>query len=230
LKEMEGISEPFPYNSVLSLPLLWEEKIIGSLAMYNKLVYNSFSCTFFNEDDKEILEKYVQYVARALLNAQQYKDREALVTIDELTGLRNERYLKIRLPEEIRRADRYQRAISLVFMDVDKFRDIVKGMQESARKEVIKKLAGIIRENFRNVDIIVRLEESKFAVLLPDTGERVKEAIQRMSGNLRSVKIKNVSTGNITPLQLMIGYSTYPYDSNDINTLIENASKMVPVG
>lgn len=230
LKEMEGISEPFPYNSVLSLPLLWEEKIIGSLAMYNKLVYNSFSCTFFNEDDKEILEKYVQYVARALLNAQQYKDREALVTIDELTGLRNERYLKIRLPEEIRRADRYQRAISLVYMDVDKFGDIVKGMQESIRKEVIKKLAGIIRENFRNVDIIVRLEESKFAVLLPDTGERVKEAIQRMSGNLRSVKIKNVSTGNITPLQLMIGYSTYPYDSNDINTLIENASKMVPVG
>jgi diguanylate cyclase (GGDEF)-like protein len=227
---MEGISEPFPYNSVLSLPLLWEEKIIGSLAMYNKLVYNSFSCTFFNEDDKEILEKYVQYVARALLNAQQYKDREALVTIDELTGLRNERYLKIRLPEEIRRADRYQRAISLVYMDVDKFGDIVKGMQESIRKEVIKKLAGIIRENFRNVDIIVRLEESKFAVLLPDTGERVKEAIQRMSGNLRSVKIKNVSTGNITPLQLMIGYSTYPYDSNDINTLIENASKMVPVG
>ncbi|MEK7280475.1 MAG: GGDEF domain-containing protein, partial [Nitrospirota bacterium] len=197
---------------------------------YNKLVYNSFSCTFFNEDDKEILEKYVQYVARALLNAQQYKDREALVTIDELTGLRNERYLKIRLPEEIRRADRYQRAISLVYMDVDKFGDIVKGMQESIRKEVIKKLAGIIRENFRNVDIIVRLEESKFAVLLPDTGERVKEAIQRMSGNLRSVKIKNVSTGNITPLQLMIGYSTYPYDSNDINTLIENASKMVPVG
>jgi hypothetical protein len=51
-----------------------------------------------------------------------------------------------------------------------------------------------------------------------------------MTGNLRSVKIKNVSTGIVTPLQLMIGYSTYPYDSNDINTLIENASKLMPIG
>lgn len=230
LKEIENFAEPFPYNAALSIPLIWEEKLIGTLSVYNKLVYDSFSCTYFNEDDKEILEKYVQYVAKAILNAQQYRDREALITIDELTGLKNERYLQIRLPEEIRRADRYQRAISLLFLEIDKFANISKDMQDSAKSEVIKKLAGIIRDNFRNVDIIVRLDEAKFVVLMPDTGERVTEAIQRLTKNMRSIKTKNVSTGLVMPIQLMIGYSTYPHDSSDINTLLDNASRLTPVG
>lgn len=230
LREIEDFETPFPYNALLSLPIVWEDKLIGSLSVYNKLVYNSFSCTFFNEDDKEILEKYVQYVARAILNAQQYKEREALITIDELTGLRNERYLQIRLPEEVRRADRYQRAISLLFIEIDKFMNISKNLQAPAKREVIKRLAGIIRDNFRNVDIIVRLDEARFAVLMPDTGERVIEAIQRLTKNMKSIKIKNVATGLIAPLQLMVGYSTYPHDSSDINALLDNASRLLPVG
>lgn len=242
----------FPYKSVLSAAFSWEEdstarppagqedqtrrgqrragQPLGILSAYNKLLYQSFACTAFDLDDQEILTKYLHYVAKAIMNAQEYQARESLVTIDALTGLRNERYLDLRLPEEIRRAERYHRSLSLLIMEVVHYKELIQNLSNSSRKEILRKIAGVIRETFRNVDILVRLKESRFAVLMPDTGEKVVEAIVRLAKNITGIKIKNRTSGQTTALQLQVGFSTFPQDAKTLEELMEKAARLSPVG
>jgi diguanylate cyclase (GGDEF)-like protein len=246
-----GLNLPanFPYKSVLSAAFSWEEETaarmtasqkgpasglagqpLGILSAYNKLQYQSLACTAFDLDDQEILTKYLHYMAKAIMNAQEHQARESLVTIDALTGLRNERYLDLRLPEEIQRAERYHRSLSLLIMEVAHYKELTQTLSNSSRKEILRKIAGVVRETFRNVDILVRLKESRFAVLMPDTGEKVVEAIVRLAKNIGGIKIKHRTSGQTTALQLQVGFSTFPQDAKTREELVEKAARLSPVG
>jgi diguanylate cyclase (GGDEF)-like protein len=238
----------FPYKSVLSAAFSWGEegapktmgredpkrggtaRPLGILSAYNKLQYQSLACTAFDHDDQEILSKYIHYMATAIMNAQEHQARESLVTIDALTGLRNERYLNLRLPEEMRRAERYHRSLSLLIMEVAYYKELIKSLSSSSRKEILRRIAGVVRETFRNVDILVRVKESRFAVLMPDTGEKVVEAIARLAKNIAGIKIKNRTSGQTTALQLHVGFSTFPQDAKTLEELVEKAAKLSAVG
>ncbi|HEX9756967.1 MAG TPA: sensor domain-containing diguanylate cyclase [Nitrospiria bacterium] len=227
LEESEFPSpESFPYRSALSTVLFGNDQPIGTLTAYNKLMYNSFSCTSFHVDDMEILEKYANYVGKSLVQAQEFKSRQALITIDETTGLKNNRYLQLRLPEEVQRAERYQRNLTLIIMEVDDQQKAFQQLDRPARKDLVKQIAGIVRETFRNVDIIVRVEKIKFAILMPDTGERAYEAISRLSRNVSEVKLKSVDSGKVTPLVVRVGYSNFPEDAKEPDELFAKASQM----
>lgn len=241
----------FPYKSVLSAAFSWEEepadrirqtggqssgvqeggaKPQGILSAYNKLQYQSLACTSFDLDDQEILAKYLHYAAKAIVNAQEHQARESLVTIDDLTGLRNERYLDLRLPEEIRRAERYHRSLSLLIMEIAHYNELIQNLRSASRKEILRKIAKVVRETFRNVDILVRIKEARFAVLMPDTGEKVVEAIVRLAQNISGIRIKHRTSGQTTGLQLQVGFSTFPQDAKTPEALMEKAAKLSPVG
>ena len=227
LKELQyedfPFPEGFPYRAALCFPLFWEDRPLGTLSLYNKLVYHSFSCTSFGPDDEEILEKFSQYVGKALLNVQEFRERQTLITIDELTGLRNERYLHMRLPEEVKRADRYDRKISLIFLEIDRFGELTAGMRDLTQKALIRKIASVVRDSFRHVDIIVRLKEARFAVLMPDTGERAEEAIGRLVKNLSGFRVRRGEEVEPLALTLLVGSCTYPHEAADAQELIQKA-------
>jgi diguanylate cyclase (GGDEF)-like protein len=235
------LTADFPYKSVLSAAFSWGEETskttggrtgrpLGILSAYNKLQYQSLACTVFDLDDQEILNKYVHYMAKAIMNAQEHQARESLVTIDAVTGLRNGRYLDIRLPEEIRRAERYNRSLSLLILEIAHYKELIQNLSSSSRKEILRKIAGVVRETFRNVDILVRMRESRFAVLMPDTGEKVGEAVARLAKNIAGIKIKHRTSGQTTALQLQVGFSTFPQDAKTLEELVKKAEKLTPVG
>ena len=199
----------FSYKTAISIPIFINKELFGTVSLYNKNPSDVFSSIFFTEDDREILEHYVQYVARGIVNAKRYNERQLLITIDDITGLRNERYLQMRFPEEIKRAKRFNRYLSLIFFEVKPFND-----------NVILEMTKLIKETFRYIDVLVRLKEAKFAALLPDTGEGVKDAVNRLSISFNKLKEK------MPDLTLYTGYSTYPDDSNDMHELIKRASRL----
>ncbi len=199
----------FPYKTVIAVPILFNRELLGTLSIYNKTVSDVFSSIFFTEDDREILEHFIQYVARGIVNARRYNERQLLITIDDMTGLRNERYLQMRFPEEIKRAKRFNRCVSLIFFEVKPFDD-----------PVIRDVAKLTGETFRYIDVLVRLKGAKFAALLPDTGEGVTDAVKRLSISFHRLKEKRPE------LALYTGYSTYPDDSEDMHELIKKASRL----
>jgi len=225
----ETIPEKFPYHSVLSLPLLDQNELIGTLSVYNKIVYNSFSPGTFNETDRELLEKYGSYIGKALVRAKEYQIREKLITIDELTGLKNERYLNLRLPEELRRAERHKRKLSLLLLDLDKNRKEFTGVTQVIYDSIAQNIGRLIYECFRNVDIVVRLKGARFAVLLPDTGRKIGDTLNRLNESVSALKIFTPKNERV-PLHLLTGYATYPDDAITGDELVRKASALSPYG
>ena len=216
LRKMDQtLPQKFQYLSGICLPLVYEGVTLGTLSVYNKLAFQTFGCTAFDQDDMEILDKFSYYVGKALINAQEAQARSTLITIDEVTGLRNERYLMLRLPEELRRAERYQRSLSLMIFEVKSEAKIQPAEGSSTEKEFIKQVAEVLQETFRNVDILVRVKGTQFAILMPDTGETVTDATARLARSLASL-----------PLKIFIGYSTYPTEAKTVQDLIGKASKL----
>lgn len=223
-----ALPENFPYRSVVAGPLLAGDHLVGTVGAYNKLMYQSFACGTFDEDDQEILEKFSFYVGRALIQAQEFRDRQGLITIDEVTGLKNRRYLDIRLPEEIRRAERYQRKVSLLIMEVIRFEEISRAFTEHGRDELVRALAGMVRETFRNVDILARIDGARFAVVMPDTGDRISDVLVRLTHALTTFRLKSPD-GETLEVKLAVGTGTYPGEAASVQELFDRAERLTPL-
>jgi len=83
------------------------------------------------------------------------RTRQAAVT-DRLTGLFNFGYFMDRLKEEKMRAERYHRLLSLILFDIDHFKKYNDAHGHPAGNEVLKKIAGILKEEAREVDVTAR--------------------------------------------------------------------------
>jgi diguanylate cyclase (GGDEF)-like protein len=105
---------------------------------------------------------------------------------DELTGLYNRRYLNTRLAEEIERVKRTQSALSLIFIDVDNFKQVNDTYGHLEGDKVLAKLGGILKRNTRSIDIASRWGGEEFAIIMPETdlsgartfAERIRETVE----------------------------------------------------
>ncbi|HET8760425.1 MAG TPA: GGDEF domain-containing protein, partial [Nitrospiria bacterium] len=159
---------------------------------------------------------------------QEFRERQALITIDEITGLRNRRYLDLRLPEEIRRAERYQRKLSLLIMEVMDFQTLSRPFTPQGRDELLRALAGMVRETFRNVDILARLEDARFAVVMPDTGDTMRDVLERLQQALGAFRLRTVD-GEPVQVKLAVGTCTYPGEAASVQELLERANRLTPL-
>ena len=101
---------------------------------------------------------------------------QKLVYTDYLTGLYNRRYFDEALEREIDRARRYDRQLSLVILDVDRFKAINDTFGHVSGDKVLKAVAESMRKTVRAADLVFRFGGDEFAVLLPEVS--VAEADQ----------------------------------------------------
>lgn len=110
---------------------------------------------------------------------------EELMLTDPLTGVGNRRKLMKRLEEEILRAQRYQRPLCLIFIDLDHFKHINDAYGHSTGDSVLFGVASAMKECLRDCDLLGRFGGEEFAVLLPETSlahaelvaERMRNAV-----------------------------------------------------
>lgn len=113
------------------------------------------------------------------------QELERQATTDPLTGLCNRREFEVCARRELSRAHRTRATVSLLMMDIDKFKAINDEHGHDAGDEVLKTIARACAPHLREVDVHARLGGEEFAVLLPDTGldgarnvaERLREAL-----------------------------------------------------
>jgi diguanylate cyclase (GGDEF)-like protein len=93
----------------------------------------------------------------------------ALTITDEKTGLFNYRYFKQTMTEEMKRAERYSRHLSLVIMDIDFFKHYNDTNGHNMGDMLLKELSALLRESVRETDLVARFGGEEFVLLLPET-------------------------------------------------------------
>lgn len=143
-----------------------------------------------------------------------------LATLDGLTGIFNHRAAKERLATEWNRARRYDSPLSVLMLDVDKFKQYNDTFGHPAGDEVLKRVASLLREKARETDIVARYGGEEFMVILPNTGEeasatfaeRLRDAIESEEWPLR-------------PVSASVGAATMNADYKTADDLVAAADK-----
>jgi diguanylate cyclase (GGDEF)-like protein len=128
---------------------------------------------------------------------------------DALTGLRNRRYLELRLQEELASAARYHHPLSCLFLDADYFKAINDRHGHAVGDAVLRELGACLEAQLRAADTATRYGGEELTVLLPRTGReeavRLAERVRLAIGELRILGVGGVMVG----LTVSIGVSTF---------------------
>lgn len=151
---------------------------------------------------------------------QKLKQVEHNASFDIVTGIFNRRVFESRLKQEIGRAARYDYALSIILLDIDKFKSFNDNYGHSVGDEILRKLANLLSENVRNYDIVARWGGEEFAIILPNT-TKTQAAIK--AEKLRTLIVNNLKHDNQT-LTCSFGVSTLEPSDNS-NSIFIRADK-----
>lgn len=170
------------------------------------------------------------FQARIVLAAEIGRLRRELArhsTRDGLTDLVNRRYLLLRIEEEMSRARRHRTPVSLVLIDIDHLKDINDGHGQAAGDAAIRRVGRIIRTQVRHEDVIGRMGEDVFGVVL--VGNRYRGAAV-MANKVRTETEEAVleHDGAEFAMRVSAGIATYPDNqaiasADDLVRVAENA-------
>ncbi|HUT53660.1 MAG TPA: diguanylate cyclase [bacterium] len=158
-------------------------------------------------------------------NAFKYMDAQRLVFIDDLTGLFNTRYLDLSLQTELKRAKRFKTHLSLLFIDLDFFKNVNDAHGHLAGSKLLIEIAEVLKTCVREIDVVVRYGGDEFIIILVETdrvgADKVAERI-RKSIEDETYPVKEGLTINIT---CCVGIATFPDDAESKSELIHLADR-----
>jgi diguanylate cyclase (GGDEF)-like protein len=124
---------------------------------------------------------------------------------DPLTGLANTRAFLDRLGDEIARGLRHGRVFTLVYLDLDRFKEVNDSLGHAEGDRVLTRIAAMMRETLRASDLPARLGGDEFGILLPETPFAQAE---RALGKLRDRVVEEMGN-NDWPVTLSMGAVTF---------------------
>ncbi len=145
-----------------------------------------------------------------------------MATHDALTGLPNRSLLQDRIGQAIGHAQRTQRGVALLFIDIDRFKNINDSLGHTTGDLLISNLAQRLRGAVRMVDTVARVGGDEFVVVLTDIA-RESDVTQVIPNLLEAITRPMAVVGHELSVTASIGVSLYPRDGDDAISLLKNA-------
>lgn len=144
---------------------------------------------------------------------------------DGLTGLHNHRYFSESLDQELARSSRYERPFSLVFMDVDHFKEFNDTHGHMAGDQVLKRLSRIFNDK-RASTIVARYGGEEFVALLPDaTTDQASEYAELVRSRVEAATFQDGRGHELCKVTISMGVATFPEHGTDSKSLMEHADR-----
>jgi diguanylate cyclase (GGDEF)-like protein len=205
-------------RSCWSTPILSHHgAVLGTFAMYSTTVREP------TEAETRLVDVATR-IAGIAIERKQAEDRiHFMANHDALTGLPNRALLSDRLMQAILYAQRYDRWVTVVFVDLDNFKFVNDSLGHNAGDELLKIVAKRMVDCVRGTDTVVRLGGDEFVILLFD---------QPKSADIASATLQKIRAAIAEPIHIdghdlqvtcSIGLANYPNDGTDADALLANA-------
>jgi diguanylate cyclase (GGDEF)-like protein len=176
----------------------------------------------------EMLGLLSNLVATALTNVRMYQRLEQISQTDGLTGLYNRRHFQTLLRNEVSRAQRFGRRVSLALLDVDHFKNYNDTLGHLAGDELLRILSRVLQESVRCTDFVARYGGEEFCVILPEVDrEGARSFCERLRNRIAEHPFPQRACQPGGRVTVSIGCSTYPDDACSPEELLANADKAV---
>lgn len=204
-------------HSWLGAPLVSESGVIGALVLKSPC-----SAARDCERNRELLQFVSAQVATAIERKRLYERLQRMARHDELTGLLNRAFLHDRIDSALARARRNGGRFSLVFLDLDKFKQVNDTCGHTVGDRLLQEVAQRLLQCVREADSVARIGGDEFVLLLetiesPENVDKIAAKLRKELG--RPLRIDG------HPLRIVpsIGVAHYPEHGEQIETLLRHA-------
>lgn len=207
-------------RTLICLPLRGEEGILGTITIFDKFPHKTFFPSSFTAEDLSTFGKFVRYVEKAVANAISFERNERLCNLDDATSLPTLKYFQDRLLHEISRARRFQRKLVLMICEVQS-RIPEEALPRVGRGDwVMKRVAKTLRETLREYDVVARISDAKFGMILPEAEDGTMSAIPRIKKAI-AVSVEEIRRkSKDARIDVRFGHASFPEDGGDHEKLI----------
>ena len=194
----EGLRAEFPLAVV---PLVFQERFIGALE-----VIDVNTSRTWQENEILLLRTVANQVSVAINHADLFAQMQQQALTDALTGCYNRRSFEMQLDRELQVATRLHQPLSLLMLDLDRFKQLNDTVGHDAGDAALRKLADCFREELRGVDTPCRFGGDEFALILP---QAYADGASVVAERLRS-RIEQIEFPEFGRLTVSIGIAAYP--------------------
>jgi diguanylate cyclase (GGDEF)-like protein/PAS domain S-box-containing protein len=217
-QDYRGLALAYGLRSAWSTPILTHRgAVVGVFAMYAKEPRQP------TEAEIGVVNVATRIAGIAIERKLAEERIEFMANHDALTGLPNRALLNDRLSQAILHAQRDDRWVSVLFVDLDNFKYINDSLGHNAGDELLRTIAKRMLDCVRATDTVVRLGGDEFVVLLADQPKSAS-AISLVVEKLQSAIAEPICVdGHDLRVTSSLGVATYPHDGGDATTLLANA-------
>lgn len=214
------IPEGVDWKEVLALPLMSRGKAVGVVELLR-----GEGGKAFRRRDVRLLSILLEPVAVCLENVQLLRHSEELSVTDDLTKLFNSRYLNACLLREVHRARRYRSQVSLIFLDLDGFKNVNDNHGHLAGSRALVEVGAVIRNMVREIDVVCRFGGDEFTVILPQTGpEGARIIAERIRCRLEETVFLETFSLSVR-ITASFGVASFPDHADSERGLIQKADE-----
>jgi diguanylate cyclase (GGDEF)-like protein len=207
-------------RSVVCVPIKGKEKVLGVIELVNCLGRESFRA-----EDIPILKSLADYAAIALENARYVQRIHELTITDDCTALYNARHLNFVLDAEIYRSTRYGYEFSVIFLDLDHFKQVNDTHGHLVGSKLLWMIGDLIKGHLRLIDYAFRYGGDEFVVLLPQTPKQNSLMVVRRLKDLLNSKVFFGDEGLNIKVTASFGLASFPADGRTRRELLRMADE-----
>jgi len=218
LADLIGEQVPeLPARRILLLPLRWEEEKLGIILFFDQ-----------GRTSVELYPRLAEHVALALVRMRALDQHFRFGGIDPSHWLFDREWLRLRVEEEVDRAQRYGHPLTLLLFLFENLDEITRNVGRHPTEVFLRRVAAVIRGQIRSPDVLAGYGKASIAVLMPETEKPAAVAAQfRVASRLAKMKLLTDAEGP-RPV-LLLAAATCPEDAQTASELVDAAeSRLTP--